>query len=888
MLREWNATERSVERDLCFPQLFEAQVGRNPDAIAVVFEGTELSYAELNRRANRLAHHLREQGVGPDVVVPVFLERSPELLISLLAVMKAGGAYLPLVPGLPIRRLAAMIEASHAAVLVTDSTLLGGLPQHQLRVVCLDQEAEFLARYPEDNPVPLARPDHLVYVLFTSGSTGQPKGVEIEHRALVNFLRSMEQEPGIGSRDVLLALTPLSFDIAGLELYLPLLVGARIILASRQEAMEGVWLQRELDRGTVTVMQATPATWRMVLQAGWRGGRSVKVLCGGEALSRELAQELLTRAASVWNVYGPTETTIWSTLERVRAAERTISLGRPIANTHVYVLDLNRVPVPVGIPGELYIGGMGLARGYRGAPQLTAERFVPSPFHAGERLYRTGDQVKWLPDGRLDYVGRIDYQVKLRGFRIELGEIETLLADDPTVRQAVVIVREDVPGDKRLVGYVLAREGRSCDPLALRRALKDMVPDYMVPAAIVPLETFPLTPNGKVDRGALPAPSAEPVHDSAQAIEPRTRVELQLVAIWEQVLGIAPIGVRDNFFALGGYSLLALRMFSAIEQTVGIRLPMAMLFQAPTIEQLAAVLADEGCTVRWRSLVAIQPEGKNPPFFAVPGVGGNVLVFARLARLLGEAQPFYGLQARGLDGREKPFMRVEEMAAHYIEEIRSVQPHGPYLIGGTCTGGLAAYEIAQQLTAQGEQVILTVMESWHPRSYLTHWSRPPYLLWPILFVWMKITTYLRLMRRLPAREWLPFWRGKLKRLWNLMHHTDAAEHHDEFLYKDQVTYATFHAVARYDLKPFHGQVLNVVASKHPLTNSSEDTRLVFGEAATGMSRTIYLPAEDSGRLFVAPHVQELAHQLKVFWEDTLPVFRNKSNEQGKGPSSKAA
>ena len=455
MLREWNATERSVERDLCFPQLFEAQVGRNPDAIAVVFEGTELSYAELNRRANRLAHHLREQGVGPDVVVPVFLERSPELLISLLAVMKAGGAYLPLVPGLPIRRLAAMIEASHAAVLVTDSTLLGGLPQHQLRVVCLDQEAEFLARYPEDNPVPLARPDHLVYVLFTSGSTGQPKGVEIEHRALVNFLRSMEQEPGIGSRDVLLALTPLSFDIAGLELYLPLLVGARIILASRQEAMEGVWLQRELDRGTVTVMQATPATWRMVLQAGWRGGRSVKVLCGGEALSRELAQELLTRAASVWNVYGPTETTIWSTLERVRAAERTISLGRPIANTHVYVLDLNRVPVPVGIPGELYIGGMGLARGYRGAPQLTAERFVPSPFHAGERLYRTGDQVKWLPDGRLDYVGRIDYQVKLRGFRIELGEIETLLADDPTVRQAVVIVREDVPGDKRLVGYVL-------------------------------------------------------------------------------------------------------------------------------------------------------------------------------------------------------------------------------------------------------------------------------------------------------------------------------------------------------------------------------------------------------------------------------------------------
>ncbi len=888
MLREWNATEKPMDRGQCFPQLFEAQVDRTPDATALVFEGTEWSYAELNRRANRLAHRLRMLGVGPDAVVPIFLDRSPELLISLLAVMKAGGAYLSLVPGLPIRRLAAMIEASHAAVLVTDSILLAGLPQHQLRVVCLDQEAGDIARGPETNPSPLSGPEHLVYVLFTSGSTGQPKGVEIEHRALVNFLRSMQQEPGMTNRDVLLALTPLSFDIAGLELYLPLLVGARILLANRQQAMDGAWLQRELDQGAVTIMQATPATWRMVLQFGWQGGRGVTVLCGGEALPRELAQELLSRAGAVWNVYGPTETTIWSTLERVRAADRTISLGRPIANTQVYVLDLNREPVPVGIPGELYIGGMGLARGYRGAPQLTTERFVPNPFRPGERLYRTGDQVKWLPDGRLDYVGRIDYQVKLRGFRIELGEIETVLADDPTVKQAVVIVREDAPGDKRLVAYVMARDGAACNPQALRRALRDMVPDYMVPSAIVPLVKFPLTSNGKVDRSALPAPSVEPVHESAQLVEPRNRIELQLAAIWEQVLGITPIGVRDNFFALGGYSLLALRMFSAIEQTFGTRLPMALLFQAPTIEQLADVLADEGCTVRWRSLVAIQPEGKNAPFFAVPGVGGNVLVFARLAKLLGNDQPFYGLQARGLDGKEKPFMRVEEMAAHYIDEIRSVQARGPYLIGGTCTGGLAAYEIAQQLTAQGEDVILAVMESWHPRSYLTHWTRPPYLLWPILFVWMKLTTYLRLMRRLPAREWPVFWRGKLKRMWNLMHHTEAAEHQDEFLYKDQVTYATFHAVARYDMKPFRGQVLNVVASEHPLTNSTDDTRLVFGESAKGMSRTVYLPAEDSGRLFIPPHVQELASHLTNFWQETGAMLRHNPDGRGTGPSSKAA
>ena len=888
ILREWNATETIFDRTVCFPQLFEAQVSRTPDAIAVVFEGVELSYSELNRRANRMAHHLRDWGVAPDIVVPVLLERSLELLITLLAVMKAGGAYLPLVPGLPIRRLAVMIEASQAALLVTHSSLLAGLPQHQLPVMCIDLNAGTLAQYPENNPPPQADPQHLVYVLFTSGSTGQPKAVEIEHRALVNFLRSMQREPGMTASDVLVALTPLSFDIAGLELYLPLLTGARVLLASRRQSMDGAWLQRELDQGQVTVMQATPATWRMVLQSGWQGGRHVKALCGGESLPRELAQELLSRAGSVWNVYGPTETTIWSTLERVRSADRTVPIGRPIANTQVYVLDPNGEPVPVGIPGELYIGGMGVARGYRHAPQLTDERFIPNPFRSGERLYRTGDQVKWMPDGKLDYVGRIDFQVKLRGFRIELGEIEAVLAEDLTVKQAVVIVREDVPGDKRLVGYVVAREGQRCDPQALRRALRDVVPDYMVPAAIIPLPAFPLTPNGKIDRKALPVPAVEPIHDGGQAIEPRNRIELQLAAIWEQVLGITSIGVQDNFFSLGGYSLLALRMFSAIEQTFGTRLPMALLFQAPTIEQLADVLADEGCTVRWRSLVAIQPEGKNPPFFAVPGVGGNVLVFARLAKLLGNDQPFYGLQARGLDGKEKPFMRVEDMAAHYLDEIRTVQPQGPYLIGGTCTGGLAAYEIAQQLTAKGEEVVLAIIESWHPRSYVTHWSRPPYLLWPLLFVAMKMATYYRLMRKLPRQEWLMFWRGKLKRLWGLMHHSEAAEHQDEFLYKDQVTYATFHAVARYDVKPFRGQVLNVIASKHPLTNSTDDTRLVFGESARGMSRTMYLPAEDSGRLFVAPHVQELAVQLKTFWQDAWAQLQRKPDDKGEGPSSRAA
>jgi amino acid adenylation domain-containing protein len=888
VVTDWNATQSVYSHDRTFPQLFEEQAARSPDAPALIHEGQELSYAELNRRANRVASWLRELGVGPDVVVPVCLERSIDLLVALLGVMKAGGAYLPLVPGLPPRRLATMLESSQSLVLITDSTLEASLPRHQLRVVRLDRDARIIGKQPHADLDATAGPQHLCYVLFTSGSTGQPKAVEIEHRALLNFLESMQREPGLTSRDALLAITPLSFDIAGLELYLPLLVGARIVLATRRQASDGGWLAQHLDRGEVTIMQATPATWRMVIASGWKGGRGIKVLCGGEAMPRELAQALLARAGTVWNVYGPTETTIWSTVERVRSADRTVPIGRPIANTQVYVLDPRREPVPIGISGELYIGGAGLARGYRGAPALTRERFVASPFRKDERLYRTGDQVKWLADGRLDYVGRMDYQVKLRGFRIELGEIEAVLSQDSCVKQAVAVVREDVPGDKRLVTYVTAQEGQTCDAQQLRRWLRDVVPDYMVPSAIVVLKEFPLTPNGKVDRAALPAPDFDHHSVDSQAVSPRNPIELQLAAIWEQVLGVTRIGVKDNFFELGGYSLLALRLFSAIERAFGKRLPMALLFQAPTIEQLADLLADEGCTVRWRSLVAIQPEGTKTPFFAVPGVGGNVLIFARLAKLLGEDRPFYGLQARGLDGKEKPFMRIEDMAAHYIAEIRSVQPEGPYLIGGTCTGGLVAYEMGQQLAAEGQRVILSIMQSWHPRSYVAHWSRPPYVLWPLQFVLRKVASYLHVMRGLPIEQWPKFWRGKLKQVWSSMHQAEAAEHQDEFLYKDQVTYATFHAAARYSLKPFPGPLLNVIASKHPLTNSADDTRLVFGSSALGRSQTIYVPAEDSGRLFVAPHVHELALSLQRFWTEVADDFQPQTPDQDSGPARRAA
>ncbi|HSE67977.1 MAG TPA: amino acid adenylation domain-containing protein, partial [Gemmatimonadales bacterium] len=777
-----------------------------------------------------MAHYLRERGVGPEVVVAVHMERSSELLVCLLGIMKAGGAYLPLVPGLPARRMAVMLETGQVGRLVTTRALASVLPHQQSPVVLLDQEWDTISKQSSENLPQRANAGNLAYVLFTSGSTGVPKGVEIEHRGLTNFVQSMRDRPGISEHDVLLSVTPLSFDIAGLELYLPLVAGAGIILASSQQAVDGAWLLAQLDKGEGTIMQATPATWRLVAQVGWWGARKVTVLCGGETLSADLAQALTSRAAAVWNLYGPTETTIWSTIERVQPNGRTIPLGRPIANTQVYVLDANLEPAPIGIPGELYIGGAGLARGYRGDAQLTSERFVPSPFQEGARLYRTGDQVKWLPDGRLEFIGRIDSQVKVRGFRIELGEIETVLGQVPTVSQAAVVVREH-EGERQLVAYVTLKDSGSVDSLEMRRFLRDRLPDYMIPSAIVPMEAFPLTANGKIDRRALPAPPDAMSPHSRESLAPRDGVELQLAALWEQVLGVSPVGVRDNFFDLGGYSLLALRMFSAIERIFGKRLPMALLFQAPTIERLAEVLRVEGCSVRWRSLVAIQAHGGRRPFFVVPGVGGNVLVFARLSKLLGEDQPFYGLQAQGLDGKARPFTRIEDMARHYVAEIRTVQPHGPYRLGGTCTGGLVAYEMAQQLKAEGEEVLLAIMESWHPDSYRAHWRRPPQLVWPVIFVARKLAAYVRLMKDRPMREWAKYGREKFRVIWQMMHEADGRTQSDPMQYRDYVTYATFHAAARYEFKPYPGRLLNVIASLRPLADPAQDTRLVFSAAA---------------------------------------------------------
>jgi amino acid adenylation domain-containing protein len=601
LLVEWNDTATDYPRDELLHQSFEAQVARTPGAMALVADQQQLTYGELNRRANQLAHHLRALGVGPETLVGICVERSVEMVVGLLGILKAGGAYVPLDPDFPRERVAFMLADSAVPLLVTQQRLRPELPAHQSRVLCLDTDWPRIAHESSDNPTPVGNSEHLAYVIYTSGSTGKPKGVQIPHRAVVNFLSSMKSKPGIDASDVLVAVTTLSFDIAGLELYLPLAVGARVVIASREMASDGHALTDAIERSAATLMQATPATWQLLLAAGWVGRPHLKVLCGGEALPLDLAQKLLSRCGQLWNLYGPTETTIWSTLTEVTATEQKISIGRPIANTEIYILDEQQQPVPVGVPGELCIGGAGLARGYLNRSELTAEKFIPHPFSSepGARLYRTGDLARYWPDGRIEHLGRLDFQVKLRGFRIELGEIEAVLRQHDAVAEAAVVVREDQPGDKRLVAYVVGHGEREADFGELRNYLRSKLPDYMIPSSFVRLEAFPLTPNAKVDRRALPAPEGEQMESSDRYIAPRTPVEEVLVGIWSEVLGRNQVGINDNFFDLGGHSLLATRVTSRIREALHVDLSLRRMFEHPTVAGLAdGITAMQSATSR--------------------------------------------------------------------------------------------------------------------------------------------------------------------------------------------------------------------------------------------------------------------------------------------------
>jgi amino acid adenylation domain-containing protein len=758
ILIDWNRTATSYP-DACVQQWIERQAEVTPEAVAVVFQNQHLTYRELNARANQLAHYLKTFGVGPDVLVGLCVERSLDMVVGVLGVLKAGGAYVPLDPAYPKDRVAYILEDAHAPVLLTQQSLLANLPRPSGTMIVLDTDWREISKESTENLPAQSTAHDLAYVIYTSGSTGKPKGVQIEHRAVVNFLTSMRQLPGLVPQDVLLAVTTLSFDIAGLELYLPLTTGARLVVASREECTDGKRLAPLIEKYGVTGMQATPATWRLLLDANWKGNSKLKILCGGEGFPGELAEQLLPRCGSLWNMYGPTETTIWSSVYRVVAGESgTVAIGRPIANTQMYILDSRMEPVPVGVAGELYIGGHGLARGYLNRPELTAEKFVDNPFASDRKtkLYRTGDLARYLADGNISFLGRADFQVKIRGFRIELGEIESLLARHPAVRSCVVSAREDKPGDRRLVAYLVLVAGHKVSNDELRAFLKSSLPEYMVPGTFITLAELPLTPNGKVNRLALPAPDAAQV-EAVNLVPARDPLEQSLVDIWQHVLDIPRIGIRDNFFDLGGHSLLAARLLSEVEKVTRHQIPLSALFRGATIESLAQLIREGPSSGPDPVLTQIQAgNGGGLPFFAIASPGVDTLGYALLARHMGAEQPFYKLQASAPLVGDRPFTKKElQVLAHeYIAAMRAVQPEGPYCFGGMCEGVQIAEQMVLDLEAKGLQVgLLVVLDTWVLQNSQVRW------LWYIDYYRER----LRSLRNMHLASKLKLWKRALRK-----------------------------------------------------------------------------------------------------------------------------
>ena len=721
ILVEWNRTERDYPRDKCIHQLFEEQVERTPDAVAVVFEDQSLTYRQLDYRANQVAQRLHFMGVGPGLLAGIQIERSLEMVIGVLGILKAGGAYWALEDNWPQERLRLMLEEAHPRLLLTRqktvhqlSLLTGQAGVNVPPVVAIE---DMLAMSATQTMVRIPPPtaEQPAYVSYTSGSTGRPKGVVVPHRAVVRLVKNADYISLTGE-DVLLQVSPLAFDASTLEIWGALLNGGRIVLLpSAPPALAEIG--EAIRRQGVTTLWLTAGLFHLMVEEHLDDLKPLRqLLAGGDVLMPEKVCKA-RRALSgcrIINGYGPTENTTFTCCYEVRDEQSLacgVPIGRPIANTRVYVLDSCLQPVPVGVAGELYAGGDGVACGYLNQPELTAERFIPDPFSGkpGARLYRTGDRVRWRADGNLEFLGRWDTQVKIRGFRVELGEIEAVLGGQPGISEAVATVREDVPGDKRLVAYLVVKSGHKLEVANLRQGLAAGLPDYMIPAQFVVLPALPLTPNGKVNRQALPAPETGGGDPSSGDGLPRNLVELELVQVWQELFQRRDIRRQDNFFELGGHSLLAARLATEIGRKFRHQIPIAALFQSPTIELLARRLMDEHWAPPWGSLVPLQTQGSKPPLFFVHGWGGNVFVFTELARMLAPDQPAYGLQAVGLDGRQPRHKSVEEMARHYADEVMSFQPQGPYFLCGYSLGGIIAYELGQQLRARGGDVAMVMM-----------------------------------------------------------------------------------------------------------------------------------------------------------------------------------
>ncbi|UOQ67623.1 amino acid adenylation domain-containing protein [Hymenobacter volaticus] len=697
------------------PNLIQEVAYNYPTAIAVKFKNNTLSYYQLNTKANQLARYLLAQGLSTGDVVGIALDRSQELLVTLLAVLKCGATYLPLDPTYPADRLEFMLLDSKSSFLLKSKSISFNF--YDVAIIDIEDALSQAENYFTDAVEVEISGDAVVYILYTSGSTGLPKGVQIKHSGLINLLRSVQQEIGISSTDRLLAITTISFDMAVLELFLPLVSGAMVVVADSKATKDGNALQHLIEAEGITAMQATPATWRMMLDAGWTELYPLKAISGGEALPEDLAQRLLARCASLWNMYGPTETTIYSSFKKITHAKELITIGRPVANTQFYILDDHFNLVEPNTIGELYIAGNGLAKGYLNRSELNKEKFIDNPFSLidGEKMYRTGDLAKLTDTGEVQYLGRADQQIKIRGYRIEPGEIEHQLSSLHEIQEAVVIAKPDSYGMIRLAAYVVVRDFNYVTDFSTRittwkNSLGNKLPAFMIPSEIIVVNSIPKTLNGKIDKAALLSyVKADEIKADERHDGPRTDTEKLVVDIWKQYLQIPTIGIFDDFFKLGGHSMIAVQVIAQLEKVTGKKLPLATLFESSTVEKLAAVLHMDSKFITWDSLVPIKPQGSKTPLYIVHGAGLNVLIFNALSKSLDPDQPIYALQAKGLNGIDEPHETIEDMAAHYISTIEKANPNGPYALAGYSFGGIIAFEMAKQLKAAGKAVPFLAM-----------------------------------------------------------------------------------------------------------------------------------------------------------------------------------
>jgi amino acid adenylation domain-containing protein len=878
LLVEWNNTKVDYPQPKSIHQLLEAQVELTPNAVAVVFQDSEITYQELNTQANQLAYHLQAMGVKPEVLVGICVERSIEMVVGLLAILKAGGAYVPLDPTYPQERLEFMLSDSQVSVLLTQEKLIAQLPEHNAHLVCLDTNTEIINTNSQENLVNEVTPENLAYVIYTSGSTGIPKGVMITHHSLVNAYFSWEDAYQLRKRTSShLQMASFSFDVFSGDLVRALCSGAKLVLCPRESLLVPEKLYELMLQQKVDCAEFVPVVLRNLieyLKTTKQNLNFMRLLVVGSdswyVKEYEEFRHFCGIETRLINSYGVSEATIdscyFESAEINQPVDELVPIGRPMNNTQIYILDQYLQPVPIGVSGELHIGGTGLARGYQNLLELTKEKFIPNPFsnQSEHYLYRTGDLARYLPDGNIELLGRIDNQEKIRGFRIELGEIEAILTRYPQVKETVVIAREDQPGNKRLVAYIVFKQKQPTTN-KLRSFLKQKLPEYMLPNAFVILDALPLLPNNKVDRTSLPAPDTSSLSWSANFVQPRDTLELQLAQIWSEVLDVYPVGIWDNFFDKGGHSLLAVRLMSKIQQQFGKNLPLATLFQSPTVEQLANILRCKTDSQLSSPLVAIQPAGQGTPLFCIHPVGGNVFCYMDLVRHLGTKQPVYGLQSPGLNGEQKPLTSIEDMATYYIEVLQTVQPQGPYHLGGWSFGGVVAFEMAQQLYQQGHEVaLLALIDSYAPIAVNMFEKIDEKML--VVYLVKDLGGLFGRELPLSIDELQPLNRDELlnsileqAKLLNILPSELGLEQMQRML---QVFQTNYQAAYRYIPKPYPGRITLFCSSEKVVEVTQEDPSQGWDKLADCGLEISKIPG-DHYTIVREPHVQILAQQMRT-------------------------